>query len=175
MAKNIDATDPLFYAHLPTPIGQLLLAGDETHLKCIYFENHAFRPPPDWQRVDLLPYPIAEQLDAYFAGALREFDLPLSPEGTTFQLEVWAALEEIPYGETISYAELALRIGNPAAVRAVGLANGKNPLPIVVPCHRVIGSDGSLTGFGGGLPTKEFLLKLEGVPVPEHSQQLSLF
>ena len=106
---------------------------------------------------------------------MREFALPLAPEGTTFQLEVWAALEEIPYGETISYAELAVRVGNPAAVRAVGLANGKNPLPIVVPCHRVIGSDGSLTGFGGGLPTKKFLLKLEGVPVPEHSQQLSLF
>ncbi|MFT5090279.1 MAG: methylated-DNA-[protein]-cysteine S-methyltransferase [Candidatus Latescibacterota bacterium] len=165
----------LSYTYLPTSIGPLLLAGDKHNLKGIYFENNAFNPPPDWQRVEALPYPIAEQLDAYFTGALREFDLPLAPEGTTFQLEVWAALEEIPYGETISYAELALRIGNPAAVRAVGMANGKNPLPIVVPCHRVIGSDGSLTGFGGGLPTKEFLLKLEGVPVPEHDQQLSLF
>jgi methylated-DNA-[protein]-cysteine S-methyltransferase len=169
------SSDALSYTYLPTPIGPLLLAGDENNLKCICFENNSFSPRSDWQRVDALPYPVAEQLNAYFAGTLREFDLPLAPEGTTFQLEVWAALEEIPYAETISYAELALRIGNPAAVRAVGLANGKNPLPIIVPCHRVIGSDGSLTGFGGGLPTKEFLLKLEGVPVPEHCQQLSLF
>lgn len=175
MTKKNEIIDTLFYTELQTPIGPLLLAGDETHLKCIYFENNPFNPPPDWQLVEALNYPIVEQLQAYFSGALREFDLPLAPEGTTFQLEVWAALEEIPYGETISYAELAQLIGNPAAVRAVGLANGKNPLPIVVPCHRVIGSDGSLTGFGGGLPTKEFLLKLEGVPVPEHSQQLSLF
>ena len=175
MIKKNVIIDSLFYTELQTPIGSLLLAGDETHLKYIYFENNSFSPPPDWQRVDALAYPIVEQLDAYFAGTLREFALPLAPEGTTFQLEVWAALEEIPYGETISYAELAVRVGNPAAVRAVSLANGKNPLPIVVPCHRVIGSDGSLTGFGGGLPTKKFLLKLEGVPVPEHSQQLSLF
>ena len=175
MIKKNVIIDSLFYTELQTPIGSLLLAGDETHLKYIYFENNSFSPPPYWQRVDALAYPIVEQLDAYFAGTLREFALPLAPEGTTFQLEVWAALEEIPYGETISYAELAVRVGNPAAVRAVGLANGKNPLPIVVPCHRVIGSDGSLTGFGGGLPTKKFLLKLEGVPVPEHSQQLSLF
>ncbi len=173
MTKDKGPTPPLLYTHMPTPIGPLLLAGDERDLKYIYFEANAFTPPPEWQPSETLPYPIAEQLDAYFAGELREFDLPLAPEGTTFQLEVWAALEEIPYGETISYLELARRIGNPAAVRAVGLANGKNPLSIIIPCHRVIGSDGSLTGYGGGLPIKEHLLMLEGVAVPK--QQLSLF
>jgi methylated-DNA-[protein]-cysteine S-methyltransferase len=98
---------------------------------------------------------------------LKEFDLPLAMEGTDFQLRVWNTLRAIPYGETISYAQLAERIGNPKAVRAVGLANGSNPIPIIVPCHRVIGSDGSLTGFGGGLATKKMLLQLE-------SKQLSL-
>ena len=108
--------------------------------------------------------------DSYVAS---DFDLPLDPEGTTFQLEVWAALQEIPYGGTISYLDLAHAIGNPAAVRAVGLANGKNPLSIIVPCHRVIGSDGKLVGYGGGLPIKEALLKLEGALPPD--PQLSLF
>jgi methylated-DNA-[protein]-cysteine S-methyltransferase len=101
------------------------------------------------------------QLRAYFAGELETFDLPLAPEGTPFQLEVWRRLCEIPYGETISYGELARRLGNPNASRAVGLANGANPIPIVIPCHRVIGSDGKLTGYGGGLPIKEKLLALE--------------
>ena len=102
------------------------------------------------------------QLDDYFAGKRRTFDLPLAPRGTEFQCGVWHTLAMIPYGETISYAQLATRVGKPSAMRAVGAANGRNPLPIVLPCHRVIGSDGSLTGFGGGLPTKQFLLSLEG-------------
>lgn len=165
----------LQYAYMDSPVGNLQLVGDDRYLRHIFFPTHSLQPPPHWQLVESLPYPVAEQLTAYFAGALTEFDLPISPEGTTFQLEVWAALEEIPYGETISYMELARRVGNPDAVRAVGLANGKNPLPIVVPCHRVIGSDGSMTGYGGGLSTKEFLLTHEGVPVPERMQQLSLF
>jgi len=101
------------------------------------------------------------QLDSYFAGGLKQFDLPLAPEGTPFQLKVWQRLCEIPYGETMSYGELARRIGNPNASRAVGLANGANPIPIVIPCHRVIGSNGKLTGYGGGLPIKEKLLALE--------------
>jgi methylated-DNA-[protein]-cysteine S-methyltransferase len=101
------------------------------------------------------------QLEAYFAGELREFDLPLAPEGSEFQLRVWEQLRAIPYGETISYGELARRVGDPAAARAVGLANGRNPLPVIVPCHRVIGADGSLTGFGGGLERKRRLLELE--------------
>ena len=101
------------------------------------------------------------QLRAYFSGKLEQFDLPLAPEGTPFQLEVWRRLCEIPYGETISYGELARRIGNPNASRAVGLANGSNPIAIIIPCHRVIGSNGKLTGYGGGLPIKERLLALE--------------
>lgn len=101
------------------------------------------------------------QLSAYFAGKAEAFDLPLAPEGTAFQLNVWRQLGEIPYGETISYGELARRIGNPNACRAVGLANGTNPIPIVIPCHRVIGSNGKLTGYGGGLDIKEKLLALE--------------
>ncbi len=101
------------------------------------------------------------QLRAYFAGELEAFDLPLAPEGTPFQLKVWRRLCDVPYGETISYGELARRIGNPNASRAVGLANGSNPIPIIIPCHRVIGSNGSLTGYGGGLPIKEKLLALE--------------
>ena len=168
-------TDLLQYTHMSSPVGTLQLVGDARYLQHIFFQAHAPQPAPSWQPVDSLPYPAVEQLSAYFAGTRTEFDLPLSPEGTTFQLEVWAALEEIPFGETISYMELARRVGNADAVRAVGLANGKNPLPIVVPCHRVIGSDGSMTGYSGGLSTKEFLLTHEGVPVPERIQQLSLF
>ena len=116
---------------------------------------------------------ILKKAAAYFAKDLRDFNLPLDPEGTTFQLEVWAALREIPYGETISYLDLAKAVGNPNAVRAVGLANGKNPLSIIVPCHRVIGSDGKLVGYGGGLPIKDALLKLEGAL--QTNPQLSLF
>ncbi len=102
-----------------------------------------------------------KQLREYFAGKRADFDLPLAPEGTEFQRSVWRNLQDIPYGETISYGELAKRVGNPKASRAVGAANGQNPIPIVIPCHRVIGANGKLTGFGGGLPTKEALLALE--------------
>ena len=102
-----------------------------------------------------------EQLNEYFAHVRREFDLPLAPRGTPFQRAVWAALEEIPYGETLSYGEVALRVGNPKAARAVGMANNRNPIAIVIPCHRVVGADGSLTGYAGGLAAKERLLALE--------------
>jgi methylated-DNA-[protein]-cysteine S-methyltransferase len=108
---------------------------------------------------------VAAQLDAYFERRRFAFDLPLRPEGTPFQLKVWAALKTIPYGKTMTYKEIALQIGNLAAIRAVGRANGSNPIPIIIPCHRVIGADGSLTGFGGGLPLKQALLKLEGVQI----------
>jgi methylated-DNA-[protein]-cysteine S-methyltransferase len=124
-----------------------------------------FRPhklATGWQRHDRAFVDVATQLKEYFEGRRREFELPLAPEGTPFQLRVWNALLEIPYGETISYGELAARIGDRSASRAVGLANGSNPLPIVIPCHRVIGSNGKLTGYGGGLPIKERLLALEG-------------
>jgi methylated-DNA-[protein]-cysteine S-methyltransferase len=123
-------------------------------------------PEPDWIYSDK-PFATAMgQLTEYFDGQRRHFDLPLRPDGTEFQLRVLDELQRIPYGETASYADIAERIGNPKAVRAVGAANGRNPIPIVIPCHRVIGSDGGLTGFGGGLATKETLLRLE----LEHSQ-----
>jgi methylated-DNA-[protein]-cysteine S-methyltransferase len=115
------------------------------------------------------------QLRAYFDLRLRQFDLPLAPRGTPFQLKVWRALESIPYGEAISYSELACRIDKPKAVRAVGAANGRNPLPIVIPCHRVVGSDGSLTGYGGGIHKKEYLLLLERTGLLELGSQPSLF
>lgn len=118
-------------------------------------------PRPDWRRDDRAFAAAREQLRAYLDGCLTTFDLPLAPRGTPFQLEVWRALTEIPAGETISYGELARRIGRPSASRAVGAANGANPLPVVVPCHRVIGANGTLTGFGGGLDTKRWLLALE--------------
>ena len=116
----------------------------------------------------------ARQLDEYFRGTRREFDLPLEPIGTEFQRRVWDELSRIPYGIAISYRDLALRIGKPDAVRAVGSANGRNPLPIVIPCHRVIASDGTLAGFGGGIPAKQFLLGLEGVDIPSSLNQLAM-
>jgi methylated-DNA-[protein]-cysteine S-methyltransferase len=154
---------PLSFTQLESPLGPLLLAGDDAGLREISFVNgrHPARPDPSWKEN---PGPLKEtigQLRAYFAGELENFDLPLVPHGTPFQLKVWEQLCEIPYGETISYGDLAGRIGNPKASRAVGLANGSNPIPIVIPCHRVIGSNGKLTGYGGGLPIKEKLLALE--------------
>ena len=119
------------------------------------------RAPAGWVRAEAPFKKAVEQLEAYFAGALRDFDTPLAPQGTEFQRNVWRCLREIPYGETISYSELAIRVGNPKAFRAVGLANGQNPIPILIPCHRVIGKDGSLVGYGGGLHIKEKLLALE--------------
>ena len=153
----------VFYTTLESPVGTLLLAGDSQALRMVSFQSskHAEPPQADWKQ-DKAPFAeVIRQLRAYFRGERKEFDLPLAPEGTEFQLRVWNRLRTIPYGETISYAQLAERIGNPKAVRAVGLANGSNPIPIIIPCHRVIGSDGSLTGFGGGLPTKKMLLELE--------------
>ncbi len=163
--------------YLDTPIGRLLVARKPAGLCAILFEKDGdpAPPPPGWRYVDALEGDAVPQLTAYFAGTLRTFDLPLAPEGTPFQRKVWAALQAIPYGETISYAELARRIGRPNAVRAVGAANGQNPLPVVVPCHRVIGSDGSLTGYAGGLPVKEALLTLEGVRFTKPAVQASLF
>ncbi|HEX7610606.1 MAG TPA: methylated-DNA--[protein]-cysteine S-methyltransferase, partial [Solirubrobacteraceae bacterium] len=118
---------------------------------------------PDWQHDDDALADVAGQLAAYFAGTLTEFDVQLELAGTDFQREVWQALRAIPYGETISYGELAQRVGKPSASRAVGLANGRNPIAIIVPCHRVIGADGSLTGYGGGLARKAWLLEHEAI------------
>ncbi len=153
----------LSYGYFDSPVGPLLLAGEADRLHLISFPTEARteRPPAGWRRDDSLFVEAFRQLDAYFAGALTRFDLPLRFAGTAFQNRVWTALCEIPYGETMSYGALAARIGKPTASRAVGAANGANPLPIVVPCHRVIGSDGSLTGFGGGIEIKRFLLAHE--------------
>jgi len=151
------------YAQIESPLGPLLLAADDAGLRQILFVNgrHPARPDKSWKENHAPLKQTIQQLHAYFAGELEQFTLPLAPEGTPFQLEVWRRLCEIPYGETISYGDLARRIGNPNASRAVGLANGSNPIPIVIPCHRVIGSNGKLTGYGGGLPIKEKLLALE--------------
>lgn len=150
-----------------TPVGALLLAGDSGMLSEIRFlePRQAFEAPPGWEaRRD--PFRDAiRQLQAYFTRQLTEFRLPLAPQGTEFQRRVWSALGRVPFGRTASYGEIARQIGQPTASRAVGAANGRNPLPIVVPCHRVIGSDGSLTGFGGGLAIKRTLLQLEGICV----------
>jgi len=150
------------YQFLDTPIGTLRLVSDGRHLTQVEFPNHHGDVGKDQQRSDPVLKACARQLREYFAGKRRVFDLPLAAEGTDFQKSVWAALSEIPYGEMRSYGDIARVIGNPKAVRAVGGANGKNPLSIIVPCHRVIGSDGSLTGFGGGLSIKKKLLGLEG-------------
>jgi methylated-DNA-[protein]-cysteine S-methyltransferase len=140
------------YCEISTPVGRLLLAGDEEGLRRIAFQSelHSTEVAERWQRTEEPFQEAIAQLEAYFAGRLRRFDLALAPEGTPFQREVWSALTVIPYGETVSYSELARRLGRPAASRAVGAANGRNPIPIIIPCHRVIGADGSLTGFGGG-------------------------
>ena len=153
----------MFYCETSTPIGRLLLAGDLDGLRRICFpgERQLSVVAADWKRAEDPFHDAIAQLDSYFAGRLRRFDLRLAPEGTPFQREVWSALTEIPYGETVTYSGLARRIGRPAASRAVGAANGSNPIPIVVPCHRVVGADGSLTGFGGGLAIKRRLLELE--------------
>lgn len=152
-----------FYSHCESPIGKLLLVASERGLSQIWFEGHGQKAALGVSlREDLAALrKVVHQLRAYFAGELESFDLDLAPEGTPFQQKVWSELLKIPYGETISYGELARRIGNPSASRAVGLANGSNPIPIIIPCHRVIGSNGKLTGYGGGLPIKEKLLALE--------------
>jgi methylated-DNA-[protein]-cysteine S-methyltransferase len=151
------------FCYLNTPIGKLLLAGEEDSLCHVGFPTGSLSREPDsnWKFSER-PFTAArEQLTAYFRGELSSFELTLKPQGTVFQLRVLDELRKIPYGETASYGEIARRIGKPNAARAVGAANGRNPLPIVIPCHRVIGSNGQLTGFGGGMSAKQALLKLE--------------
>ncbi len=157
----------LLYDCFDSPIGPLTVAADHEGLRHILFpqNRHNAKGRERWQRdVDALAEPRRQLLE-YLQGTRSRFELTLAPAGTDFQLQVWHALAEIPFGSTWSYVQLARHIGRPAASRAVGAANGRNPLPIVLPCHRVIGASGALTGFGGGLPTKVALLKLEGVPV----------
>ena len=154
---------PFCYTYLPSPIGSLLLVADDNGLRQINFpvKGAPVQPAADCSENPQALAECVRQLRAYFSGELERFELPLAPHGTAFQQKVWTELCTIPYGETISYGELARRIGNPNASRAVGLANGSNPIPIIIPCHRVIGSSGKLTGYGGGLPIKEKLLGLE--------------
>lgn len=154
-----------YYTRIPSPVGPLLLTANDAALTGIYFDGRHPRAALGDDAQEYAAQPVlketARQLKEYFAGRRRDFDLPLAPEGTPFQRSVWGALRAIPYGETQSYGAVARRIGRPRAVRAVGAANGANPLSIVVPCHRVIGADGSLTGYGGGLARKRKLLALE--------------
>ncbi len=158
----------MYYCYLDSAIGELFLAGDDDALTMIGFPEGAMRrdPEDDWIHDDKPFADAIKQLNEYFAGERHEFDLPLRLDGTEFQLLVLEELRRIPYGETTSYGAVAKSIGRPKAVRAVGAANGRNPIPIIVPCHRVIGSGGDLTGFGGGLDTKKALLRLEAENVP---------
>jgi len=163
------------FCYVESPIGRLMLTTDGTALTGLYMNLYRNKPSKlpgvgdddDWiQNATIDPLPAAaRQLKEYFAGKRREFELPLRMEGTEFQQRVWRELTKIPFGETRSYGQLAKRLDNPNGSRAVGLANGRNPIAIIVPCHRVIGADGSLTGFGGGLDRKEWLLTHEGQPV----------
>jgi methylated-DNA-[protein]-cysteine S-methyltransferase len=158
---------------LESPIGKLLAAETDDTLRIIRFSSGpkglagaaSAEPLAEWEPVSAgrpgVLRDLQQQLNAYFAGRLRDFEIPLDPQGTDFQRSVWEGLRAIPYGQSVSYGVLAERVGRPTAARAVGAANGRNPIPIVIPCHRVIGSSGKLTGFGGGLATKQALLELE--------------
>jgi methylated-DNA-[protein]-cysteine S-methyltransferase len=164
---------------LPSPIGPLTLVAEAGQLTGLYMDAQQHRPGDDTIGTPgdpgTEPFAAAvRQLAAYFAGQLTEFDLPLAPAGTEFQRRVWAALQTIPYGQTWSYGQLADKLGNASASRAVGLANGRNPIALVIPCHRVIGSDGSLTGYGGGLDRKRFLLDLEASAAGESAGRLTI-
>ena len=154
----------MLYCYMASPIGDLLLAGDVDSLFIIGFPEGKgkVKPKPDWVESKTRFNEERQQLTEYFEGKRTVFSLTLSPTGTEFQCQVLEALQEIPFGRTCSYRDIAEQIGRPKAVRAVGAANGRNPIPIVIPCHRVIGADGSLTGFGGGLATKSWLLRHEG-------------
>jgi methylated-DNA-[protein]-cysteine S-methyltransferase len=149
------------HAVVDSPLGPLTLVEHDGAVAGLYMTEHRHMPAVESPRDDSVLPALQEQLAAYFARDLKEFQVRLAVTGTPFQQRVWAGLAQIPYGETWSYAELAEHIGSPTAVRAVGLANGRNPVSIVVPCHRVVGSDGSLTGYGGGLARKQLLLDLE--------------
>lgn len=164
MSRTV-ATAPRKESVIDSPVGPLLLVASEDALTRIDFGG-ASPGGGESKRSPVLAL-AKRELGDYFRGKLREFTVPLAPEGTAFQRDVWNALLALPFGATTTYGEIALRIGRPAAVRAVGAANGANPIPIIIPCHRVIGRDGSLTGYGGGIAIKQFLLRLEGVPVRE--------
>ncbi len=168
----------MFYAYIDaTPVGRLLIAGNEDGLRHVafcqtHFSTQEVQLEPSWELNERKLREPIQQLNAYFAGKRQTFDLPLACPGTDFQKKVWKALCEVPFGKTATYGEIARSVGNPAASRAVGLANGQNPIAIVVPCHRIIGSNGRLTGYGGGISHKQTLLHLEGVALKAHSDSL---
>ncbi|GAB3433514.1 methylated-DNA--[protein]-cysteine S-methyltransferase [Actinophytocola sediminis] len=151
------------HALMDSPVGQLTLVGSEGNLSGLYMTDQRYRPAEAnfGDRDDAMFAGIIGQLDEYFGGERTEFTVSLAPRGSAFQQTVWNALREVPYGETVTYGELAAQIGRPSAARAIGHANGHNPISIIVPCHRVIGAGGALTGYGGGLPRKRFLLDHE--------------
>ena len=159
----LDMDRQTFFTELKSPVGRLFLTSNGEAITWLFMEKQKDGPKltGGWRRDDGLFREAADQLRAYFAGELTEFDLPLATGGAPFQQRVWAELQKIPYGSTISYGELARRIGAPKASRAVGAANGSNPVSIIIPCHRLIGSNGNLTGYGGGIERKRFLLGLE--------------
>jgi len=171
--------ETLYYARFNSPLGPLVIAVSDRGLVSLEFEHEQLtrkrRPRFSWEESEEKTRPYAQQLDEYFAGRRRKFDFPLDLRGTEFQKRCWRELLKIAYGKTASYAEIARAVGSPRAFRAVGMANHSNPIAIVVPCHRVIGADGSLTGYGGGLDVKRKLLELEGVlrPLPgKHIRRL---
>ena len=155
-----------FYCYYDSPIGRMLLVGTEAELEELNFPNYTENKhvPREWTEDESVFTEPLRQLNEYFAGKRQEFNLAIAPQGTPFQQQVWRELCKIPFGETASYQTIAERMGKPKACRAVGMANGKNPLPIIIPCHRIIGKDGSMTGFGGGLALKRQLLDLERGP-----------
>jgi methylated-DNA-[protein]-cysteine S-methyltransferase len=159
----------MFYRYHDSPIGRLLLSGDTCGLQQVLMDidDKPWLIVEQWRSAGDELDEVCRQLDEYFAGRRQRFELALAPQGTAFQQAVWQALLQIPFGQTSSYSALAAEIERPKAVRAVGAANGANPIAIIIPCHRVIGRDGSLTGYAGGLPRKALLLKLEGAQLPE--------
>jgi methylated-DNA-[protein]-cysteine S-methyltransferase len=162
MATHAEHTT--YYTYIDTPVGKLMLAGCDDHgLRYIAFQcgKDAMAPKPEWKQSAAPFRAVERQLREYFQGKRTAFEIRLHPKGTPFQKAVWKALLDIPYGQTRSYGDIAKAVGRPNAVRAVGLANGRNPLPIIVPCHRVIGANGKLVGYGGGLPVKQALLDRE--------------
>lgn len=162
----------VFYRYHETPIGRIFLSGDIGGLQQLLMdtERHSWHIAEDWQLAGKQFDNVCRQLDEYFAGRRQVFELPLAPQGTAFQQSVWKALQKIPYGQTSYYSRLAEQLGKPKAVRAVGTANGANPISVIIPCHRVIGRDGSLTGYAGGLHRKAQLLTLEGASFPEQTR-----
>ena len=165
-------TSPVFFDLFNSPVGEVIVVADEQGLRHVDFEDcpRPLTRQEHWQRNPDFCRAAREQLQAYFAGDLRQFDLPLAPEGTDFQKLVWKELAKVPFGEITTYGTMAKNLGRPSASRAIGMANGRNPLSIILPCHRVIGASKKLTGYRGGLPIKTFLLKLEGLEVRD--QQL---